>query len=146
MCVCGCLWLRAGQALEGDGRARAWLSLCSDVLDLSKWLCSGDYAACLLTSPAGKAVLGPAAHLEEFTPSALQSLPGLVAALRHRVVKFVLHGAGGDDEGGDCYVDPDPTGPDGASNPASLRAVSVVFVAAACLSLFVQVRASAVCV
>jgi hypothetical protein len=60
------------QPFVADPRAAPWLAVCSDVLDLAGHLCVGDYAACILDTAVGRAVLGPAVEAGEAQMSVLQ--------------------------------------------------------------------------
>jgi hypothetical protein len=126
------------QAFKSDARATSWLAVCTDVLNLAEWLSTGDYEACVLRSVAGRAVLGAHSGDEELTLNTLESYTSLLPLLRRRVARYVL--TGGDDDTVDGFVDPDVGGPNGNCNPATYRATAVLFVAAASLSFFVQVR------
>jgi hypothetical protein len=120
----------SGIAADSDD---AWLQQCKQLLQLAQWLVTGDYVACVCSSAVGKAVLGAAEG--DVTLADLRALPALTALLRTRVARYVLHGS----DDGDAYANPAADSAAAHNNPVAFRAAAVVFLGAACLSLYMQV-------
>jgi hypothetical protein len=117
-----------------DPRA-LWIGVCKEYLDTACWIATGDFSSVLLSSAAGRAVLGALSE-DQASLATLQSFDLLTQYLRRRASRFILHGDGDVD----AFVNPDSTSDHCWNTPTTLRAASVLHVAVALLNLFTQVR------